>query len=139
MSRSSITTEVREMSKQPSERLPNIHPGEILLEEFLRPLGLSQNRLAREIHVPPRRINEIVLAKRSLTPDTALRLARYFGTSERFWLGLQLDYDLEEAHRSRGERIEREIVPREKVLGSLSPEEADQLEESVRELRSTWR
>lgn len=94
------------------ERLPNVHPGEVLLEEFLRPLELSQNRLAREIHVPPRRINEIVLGKRSLTPDTALRLARYFGTSERFWLGLQMDYDLEEAQAAAGEAIEREVVPR---------------------------
>ena len=94
------------------EKLPNIHPGEILLEEFLRPLDLSQNRLAREIHVPPRRINEIVLGKRSVTPDTALRLARYFGTSERFWLGLQMDYELEEAQLEAGEAIRREVVPR---------------------------
>jgi addiction module HigA family antidote len=93
------------------ERLPNVHPGEVLLEEFLKPLGLTQNRLAREIHVPPRRINEIVLGKRSLTPDTALRLARYFGTSERFWLGLQMDFDLEETQRQVGERIERQIQP----------------------------
>lgn len=94
-----------------SERLSNIHPGEILLEEFLKPLGLSQNRLARELHVPPRRINEIVLGKRAVTPDTALRLARYFGTSERFWLGLQMDYDLEEVHRAAGARIEHEVQP----------------------------
>ena len=94
-----------------NERLPNVHPGEVLLEEFLKPLGLSQNRLAREIHVPPRRINEIVLGKRSLIPDTALRLARYFGTSNRFWLGLQMDFDLEEAQRQVGERIERQIQP----------------------------
>jgi len=94
-----------------AEKLPNIHPGEILLEEFLRPMGLSQNRLAREIRVAPRRVNEIVLGKRSLTPDTALRLARYFGTSERFWLGLQMDFDLEDAQRVAGERIEREVHP----------------------------
>ena len=74
-------------------------------------MGLSRNRLAREIRVPPHRVNEIVLGKRSLTPDTALRLARYFGTSERFWLGLQMDYELEEAHRALGERIAREIHP----------------------------
>ena len=92
-------------------RLPNIHPGEILLEEFLKPMVLSQNRLAREIRVPPRRVNEIVLGKRSLTSDTALRLARYFGTSERFWLGLQMDYEIEEAHRALGERIAREVRP----------------------------
>lgn len=94
-----------------SETLPNIHPGEILLEEFLKPLAISQNKLARDIKVPPRRINEIVLGKRALTPDTALRLARYFGTSERFWLGLQLDFDLEEAKRELSEVIDREIRP----------------------------
>lgn len=96
-------------------RLPNIHPGEVLLEEFLRPLDLSQNRLAREIHVPPRRINEIILGKRAVTPDTALRLSRYFGTSERFWLGLQMDYELAEAERDAGSRIRREITPRAKA------------------------
>ena len=96
-----------------TQRLPNIHPGEILLEEFLKPLGLSQNRVAREIGVPPRRINEIVLAKRSVTPDTALRLARYFGTSERFWLGLQTDHDLEEARLALEGRLEREVHPLE--------------------------
>jgi addiction module HigA family antidote len=94
-----------------NEKLPSVHPGEVLLEEFLKPLGLTQNRLARGIHVPPRRINEIVLGKRSLTPDTALRLARYFGTSNRFWLGLQMDFDLEETQRQVGERIERQIQP----------------------------
>lgn len=98
-----------------SQRLPNIHPGEVLLEEFLRPLDLSQNRLAREIHVPPRRINEVILGKRAMTPDTALRLARYFGTSERFWLGLQMDYEIEEAHRRAGVRIAREVTPRAKA------------------------
>jgi len=80
--------------------LANIHPGEVLLEEFLKPMALSQNRLAREIGVPPRRINEIVLGKRSISADTAVRLARYFGTSEKFWMGLQADYDLEEVHRA---------------------------------------
>ena len=78
-------------------KLKNVHPGEILLEEFLVPMNLSQNALARAIGVPPRRINEIVLGKRAITADTALRLARTFGTSEGFWLGLQADYDLEEA------------------------------------------
>ena len=92
-------------------RLPNVHPGEVLLEEFLRPMGISQNRLARELKVPPRRVNEIVLGKRAITPDTGLRLARYFGTSERFWLGLQLDYDLEEAQRAVGEAVCREVHP----------------------------
>ena len=91
--------------------LPNIHPGEVLREEFLGPLGLSQNRLAREIGVPPRRINEIVLEKRAVSADTALRLARFFGTSEGFWMGLQADYDLERTRREIGERLEREIRP----------------------------
>lgn len=98
-----------------TDRLPNIHPGEVLFEEFLKPLELSQNRLARDLGVPPRRINEIVLGKRSVTPDTALRLARYFGTSERFWLGLQTDYDLEEARLALEPRIKREVQPRESV------------------------
>jgi addiction module HigA family antidote len=78
------------------KKLKNIHPGEILLEEFLLPMGISQNQLARDMQVPPRRINEIVLEKRSITADTDLRLSRALGTSEGFWLGLQADYDLEE-------------------------------------------
>lgn len=82
------------------KKLANIHPGEVLQEEFLAPLGISQNALARAINVPPRRINEIVLGKRSVTADTALRLARAFGTSAQFWMGLQADYDLEEARES---------------------------------------
>lgn len=80
--------------------LPNIHPGEILLEEFLLPMSVSQNALARATGVPPRRINEIVLGKRGVTADGALRLAMAFGTSEGFWLGLQTDYDLEEARKA---------------------------------------
>ena len=88
-------------------KLKNIHPGEVLLEEFLVPMSLSQNALARAIAVPPRRINEIVLGKRAITADTALRLARYFGTSEQLWMGLQADYDLEEARRQLGRKIER--------------------------------
>ena len=83
-------------------KLKNIHPGEVLMEEFLIPMDLSQNALARAISVPPRRINEIVLGKRSITADTALRLAKTFGTSEGFWLGLQSDYDLEEARKVIG-------------------------------------
>jgi addiction module HigA family antidote len=92
MSKSSITT----MNKAPAkaELLPNPTPGEVLLEEFLKPMDLSQNALARAIRVPPRRINEIVLGKRSVTADTDLRLARYFGMSEGFFLGLQADHDL---------------------------------------------
>jgi len=82
--------------------LSNIHPGEVLLEEFLVPMGISQNALARAAAVPPRRINEIVLGKRGISADTAVRLAQVFGTSERFWLGLQTDYDLEEARRAIG-------------------------------------
>lgn len=79
------------------QKLANIHPGEVLLAEFLQPLALSQNALARAVNVPPRRINEICLGKRALTTDTAIRLSRYFGTTAHFWLGLQNDYDLEEA------------------------------------------
>jgi addiction module HigA family antidote len=86
-------------------KLPNVHPGEVLLEEFLKPMGLSQNALARAVGVPPRRINEIVLGKRCVSADTAVRLARALRTSERFWLGLQADYDLEEAQASLGDRI----------------------------------
>ena len=84
------------------QRLPNIHPGEVLLEEFLVPMGISQNALARAAGVPPRRINEIVLGKRGVSADTAVRLAAVLDTSERFWLGLQADHDLEEAHRALG-------------------------------------
>lgn len=83
--------------------LSNVHPGEVLQEEFLVPLGISQNALARAMAVPPRRINEIVLGKRGITADTAVRLAAALGASERFWLGLQADYDLEEARRALGE------------------------------------
>ena len=82
------------------KKLPNVHPGEVLYREFLRPLGLSQNALARAMHVPPRRINEIVLGKRAITADTAVRLAAALGTSERYWMGLQSDYDIENAHKA---------------------------------------
>ena len=88
-------------------KLPNIHPGEILLEEFLTPMAISQNALARSIGVPPRRINEIVLGKRAITADTALRLAHYFGTSEQFWMALQASYDLEEARKRLGRTLPR--------------------------------
>lgn len=81
-------------------KLANVHPGEVLLKDFLEPMGISQNALARAINVPPRRVNEIVLGKRAISADTALRLARAFGTSEQFWMGLQTDYDLEEAHNA---------------------------------------
>lgn len=89
------------------KKLPNVHPGEILIEEFLVPLGISQNALARAAGVPPRRINEIVLGKRAVMADTALRLAAFFGTSEGFWLGLQADYDLEETRRAIGKDLLR--------------------------------
>ncbi len=91
------------------KKLAPVHPGEVLQEEFLKPMGLSQNRLALQIGVPPRRINEIVLGKRGITADTALRLARYFGTSPQFWLGLQMDYDLDVATDALTERLEREV------------------------------
>ncbi|MBX3515987.1 MAG: HigA family addiction module antidote protein [Rhodospirillales bacterium] len=93
------------------DRLPNPHPGEILLEEFLKPMGLSQNALARAVHVPPRRINELVLGKRSMTADTDLRLARYFGVSEGVFLGLQNDYDLMERRREIEAELQT-IAPR---------------------------
>ncbi len=86
-----------------------VHPGEILLEEFLKPLGMSQYRLAKGISVPPRRINEIVHGKRSVTADTALRLARFFGTSDRFWLNLQTRYDLEIEKDRLGDLLESEV------------------------------
>lgn len=89
------------------KRIPAIHPGEVLLEPFLAPLGISPNALARPAGVPPRRINEIVLGRRSVTADTAVRLAAALGTSERFWLGLQADFDLEEAHRTLGKAVAR--------------------------------
>lgn len=85
----------------------NVHPGEVLLEEFLKPMGISQNKIAREIGVPPRRINEIVHGKRAITADTALRLSKYFGVSESFWMGLQAGYDLEEARKELGRKLDR--------------------------------
>jgi antitoxin HigA-1 len=97
MSKSSTTT---------TELLSNPHPGEVLLEEFLTPMEISQNALAHAVHVPPRRINEIVLGKRAITADTDLRLARYFGMSEGFFLGLQMDYDLMQRRR----QIDRELL-----------------------------
>jgi addiction module HigA family antidote len=104
------------MSRSPTimtdeELLPNPHPGEILAVEFMRPLGLSQNALARSLHVPPRRINELVQGKRAVTADTDLRLARYFGMSEGFFLGLQADYDLMQRKREIASELES-IRPR---------------------------
>jgi addiction module HigA family antidote len=91
------------------KKYPPIHPGEILMEEFLEPMGISQYRLAKDISVPPRRINEIVLGKRAITPDTALRLSLYFGLSERFWMNLQTRYDLETEKDKLQNRLEREV------------------------------
>ena len=90
-------------------RLPNVHPGEVLLEEFLKPHGFSQSRAARDLNVPPRRISDLVHGKRGITADTALRLAQYFGTSARFWMGLQADYDLEEARLALGNTLASEV------------------------------
>ena len=91
------------------KKMPPVHPGEILLEEFLKPMKLSQNKLALDIRVPARRINEIVHGKRRITPDTALRLAKYFNMSPQFWLGLQMDYDLDVAEDQLVDRLDREI------------------------------
>jgi len=94
-----------------AKKLKPIHPGEVLMEEFLKPMGLSQNRVALDIGVPPRRINEIVLGKRSVTADTALRLGRYFKMSPQFWLGLQMDYDLDVTADDLERRLDREVKP----------------------------
>jgi antitoxin HigA-1 len=95
-----------------SKKAPPIHPGEILLEEFLGPLEISQYRLAKDTSVPPRRINEIVRGQRSISADTALRLSRYFGTSEQFWINLQMRFDMETQKDRLGDRLEREVVAR---------------------------
>ena len=100
-----------------TNKLPPIHPGEILREEFMLPRGLSQNALARALNVPPRRINEIVLEKRGITADTALRLARFFGTSAELWTGLQADYDLRLARQAKEKQITRDVEP----LAALEP------------------
>lgn len=91
------------------KKIKPLHPGEVLLEEFLKPMGISQNRLALGIGVPPRRINEIVLEKRRITADTALRLGRYFRISPQFWLGLQMDYDLDIEEDKLADRLDREV------------------------------
>ena len=93
------------------EKLKPVHPGEVLMEEFLKPMDLSQNRVALDIGVPAQRINDIVRGKRRITADTALRLARYFGTSPQFWLGLQMDYALDVAAEAMGSRLDREVSP----------------------------
>ena len=91
------------------EKLPPIHPGEILMEEFLKPMNISQYKLAKDISVPPRRINEIVHGTRAITPDTALRLSRYFGLSERFWINMQTRYDLEVEKDRLQDRLDKEV------------------------------
>ena len=98
-----------------SRKLEAIHPGEILLEEFLIPMKISQYRLAKDISVPPRRVNEIVLGKRSITVDTALRLSEYFGLSEKFWLNLQMKYNIEITKDKLKEKLKREVKKLQKV------------------------
>jgi len=98
-----------------TKKLSPVHPGEVLMEEFLKPMSLSQNRLALSIGVHPRRINEIVLEKRGITADTALRLARFFGTSAGFWLGLQKDYELDVAMDDLGQRLDHEVRTLESI------------------------
>jgi antitoxin HigA-1 len=100
-----------------TKKLAPIHPGEILREEFMKPRGLSRNALARAVNVPPRRINEIVLAKRGITADTALRLARYFGTGAEMWTGLQADFDLRLVRYAKSRIIDRQVEP----LAALEP------------------
>ncbi|CAN5665547.1 HigA family addiction module antitoxin [soil metagenome] len=95
------------------KKLAPVHAGEILLEEFLVPMGISQYRLAKDVSVPPRRINEIVHGKRAISADTALRLARYFGTSERFWLNLQAQFDLDVEADRLGDRLDKEVAERQ--------------------------
>lgn len=111
MSRSSTTTDHEDSVRAH----PPVHPGEILLEEFLEPLELSQYRLAKSISVPPRRINEIVHGKRSITADSALRLGRFFGTSERFWLNLQTRFDLERERERLEDRLDKEVTVLERA------------------------
>jgi len=98
-----------------TKKLNTVHPGEILQHEFINPMGLSQNKLAQALHVPARRINEIVLGKRSITADTALRLSRYFNNSAQFWLGLQMDFELDVAEDKLDDKIKEEIKPRSAV------------------------
>ncbi len=97
------------MAKKESDRLPNIHPGEVLQEEFLKPFGISAYQLARDTHVPQTRISEIIHGRRRITADTAIRLSKYFGTSAEFWIGLQTDFDLEESRKEMESEID--LIP----------------------------
>ena len=98
------------------DKLHPVHPGEVLLEEFLKPMGFSQNKLALNIGVPPRRINEIVLEKRRITADSALRLSKFFGMSAEFWLGLQTEFDLDVASDELGDRLDKEVKKYSKAI-----------------------
>ncbi len=109
-----------EVKIEQEERLPPIHPGEVLLEDFMKPLGLSQYRLAQELNVPALRISQIVHGKRAVTADTALRLARYFGTSANVWMRLQARYDLEVAEAELAERVKREVKVRQPLTPALA-------------------
>lgn len=102
-----------------AKKLKPVHPGEILFEEFLKPMEISQNRIALDMGVPPRRINEIVHGKRRITADTALRLSRYFGISAQFWLGLQMDYDLDIEEDKLGDKLKKEVRKYASVSGSI--------------------
>ena len=110
----------KQVTLEREDRLPPVHPGEVLLEDFMKPLGLSQYRLAQELNVPAMRISQIVHGKRSITADTALRLARYFGTSADVWMRLQARYDLEIAEAELAERVEREVKVRESLMPALA-------------------
>jgi addiction module HigA family antidote len=103
-------TIIRGIENMPKHKMKPVHPGEILFEEFLKPMGISQNRVALDVRVPARRINEIVRGMRRITPDTALRLSKYFGVTPQFWLGLQMDYDLDVAEDELSEKIEKEVT-----------------------------
>jgi addiction module HigA family antidote len=109
-----------EVKMEQEERLPPVHPGEVLLEDFMKPLGLSQYRLAQELNVPALRISQIVHGKRAVTADTALRLARYFGTSANVWMRLQARYDLEVAEAELAERVKREVKVRQPLTPALA-------------------
>ncbi len=109
-----------EVKIEQEERLPPVHPGEVLLEDFMKPLGLSQYRLAQELNVPALRISQIVHGKRAVTADTALRLARYFGTSANVWMRLQARYDLEVAEAELAERVKREVKVRQPLTPALA-------------------